>query len=123
MLRYEGNDADMDREDEEEGLDLSDNAFPDVLSQDYAEDDGVECTSLTGIDLYHEDADDDGAEYLLGIDFRTTTPSVEAHVEAHGSPAITQDHDRTASKTEMNQSDDIVSLSSATYQRSWRCSK
>ena len=106
----DGDNADMDREDEEEGLDLSDNAFPDVLSQDNADDDGAECTSLPGIDLYHDDADDDGAEFLPGINIRTTTPSVEAR----RSPAITQDHDRTASKTEMNPLDDIVFLSSAT---------
>ncbi len=109
-LASDGDDADMNGDDEEEGLDLSDDGCPDALSHDNADNDGAEFPSLPGIDLSHDDADDDGAEFpsLPGIDFSTTTPSVEAH----GSPAITQDHDRTASKTEMNQSEDIVSLSS-----------
>jgi hypothetical protein len=105
-----GDNADMDGDDEEEGLDLSDNAFPDVLSQDYADDDAAECTSLPGIDLCDNNGDNNDAEILPGIDFRSTSPSVEACL----SPVITQDHNRKSSKADMNPSDDIVSVSSTT---------
>ena len=44
-------DADMNGDEEEEGLDLSDNAFPDALSEDDADDDGAECTSLVGMNF------------------------------------------------------------------------
>jgi hypothetical protein len=132
----------MNGDDEEEGLDLSDDAFPDALSHDDADNEGAECPSLPGIDFTAGAADvfsefqssptdvfsefqssppEELREFSMPVDGSTknlhagdgqstTTPSVEAC----GSPAITQDHNRTASKTEMNQSEDIVSLSLTT---------
>ena len=47
----------MNGDDEKEGLDLSDDAVPDALSEDYADDDRAECPSLPGIDFSVGSAD------------------------------------------------------------------
>ncbi len=121
-------DADVNGDNEEEGLDLSDDAFPDALSDNDADDDGAECPSLPGIDFSAGSVDvfsefqssptqelcafsvpvEGSTKNLCAGDGQSTTTS---SMEACGTPAITQDHDHTAKKV-MNQSDDIVSLSS-----------